>query len=243
MIWNGLLAADQGSLKPSDKIQFMTDFNSIIRAITVWAIPVLFAISLHEAAHGYVARYFGDDTAEKMGRLSPNPIRHIDWFGTVLLPILLLLSPLHMAFGYAKPVPVDFNRLRNPKKQMGFVAAAGPVANFVMGMGWVLLSILLNVAGVTEPFLVKMCDAGLWANAVMCAFNLLPIPPLDGGRIVTSLLPRDLAYKFASIERLGPFIFIGLILLMNTAPFQALLGTMVGFVRYLIVLPFSLFLS
>jgi len=221
----------------------MNNTDQIIQAIAVYAIPVLFAISLHEAAHGYVARYFGDNTAEQMGRLTPNPIKHIDLFGTIILPVLLLLSPLHMAFGYAKPVPVDYNRLRNPKKQMGFVAAAGPAANFAMGLGWVFLFVLFRAIGVKEPFLIEMCQAGLTANAVMCAFNLIPIPPLDGGRIVTSLLPRDLAYKFASIERLGPFIFIGLIVLLNTGPFQALLGLLVGFVRYLIVLPFSPFLN
>jgi len=220
----------------------MNDTNEIIRAITVYAIPVLFAISLHEAAHGYVARYFGDNTAERMGRLTANPMKHIDLFGTIILPILLLFSA-HMAFGYAKPVPVDFSRLRNPKKQMGFVAAAGPAANFVMGMGWVLLHVLYKSAGVTEPFLLGMCQAGLWVNAIMCGFNLLPIPPLDGGRIVTALLPRDLAIKFASIERLGPFIFIGLILLLNTGPFKVILGALVLFVRALILLPFSIFPS
>ncbi|WP_342119530.1 site-2 protease family protein [Pseudoduganella sp. OTU4001] len=220
----------------------MNDFDQVVRTIAVYAIPVLFAISLHEAAHGYAARYFGDNTAEKLGRLTPNPIKHIDLFGTILLPLLLQLMHLP-PFGYAKPVPVDFNRLRNPKKQMGFVAAAGPAANFAMGLGWVLFYVLLRGAGVTEPFLLGMCQAGLTANAVMCAFNLIPIPPLDGGRIVTSMLPRDLAYKFASIERLGPFIFIGLILLLNTGPFQSFLHVLIGFVRYLIVLPFSPFLS
>ena len=220
----------------------MNNTDQIIRAITVYAIPVLFAISLHEAAHGYVARYFGDNTAERLGRLSPNPMKHIDLFGTIILPILLLFS-VHMAFGYAKPVPVDFSRLRNPKKQMGFVAAAGPAANFAMGVAWVLLHVLLVAAGVTEPFLLGMCEAGLWVNAIMCGFNLLPIPPLDGGRIVTALLPRDLAIKFASIERLGPFIFIGLIVLLNTGPFKAMLGALVLFVRALILLPFSPFPS
>jgi len=217
----------------------MNDNYEIIRAITVYAIPVLFAISLHEAAHGYVARYFGDDTAERMGRLTANPIKHIDLFGTIILPIVLLLSPWKMVFGYAKPVPVDFSRLRNPKKQMGFVAAAGPAANFAMGVGWVFMHVLLIAAGVTEPFLLGMCKAGLWTNAIMCGFNLIPIPPLDGGRIVTAILPRDLAVKFASIERLGPFIFLGIILLMNTGPFRVIVGTLVLIVKSLILLPFS----
>ncbi len=220
----------------------MNNFDQAIQTIAVYAIPVLFAISLHEAAHGYVARYFGDNTAEKLGRLTPNPIKHIDPFGTILLP--LMLQFLHLPpFGYAKPVPVDFNRLRNPKKQMGFVAAAGPAANFVMGLGWMLLLVLMIKLGVSERFPIEMCKAGVLTNAVMCAFNLLPIPPLDGGRIVTAILPRDLAYKFASIERLGPLIFIGLILLMNTGPFRAMLGGLINLVMRLIEMPFLPFLS
>jgi Zn-dependent protease len=220
----------------------MNNIDQFIQTITVFAIPVLFAISLHEAAHGYVARYFGDNTAEQMGRLTPNPLKHIDPFGTILLPLMLKFFGLP-PFGYAKPVPVDFNRLRNPKKQMGFVAAAGPAANFAMGLGWMLLLVLMIKLGVTERFPLEMCKAGVLTNAVMCAFNLIPIPPLDGGRIVTSLLPRDLAYKFASIERLGPFIFLGLILLLNTGPFRAILGGLVGLVMSLIELPFLPFLS
>jgi Zn-dependent protease len=219
----------------------MNNIDQLIQTITVYAIPVLFAISLHEAAHGYVARYFGDNTAEQMGRLTPNPLKHIDPFGTILP---LMLQFFHLPpFGYAKPVPVDFNRLRNPKKQMGFVAAAGPAANFAMGLGWMLLLVLMVKLGVAERFPIEMCKAGVLTNAVMCAFNLIPIPPLDGGRIVTAILPRDLAYKFASIERLGPIIFIGLILLLNTGPFRALLGGLIGIVVGLIELPFLPFLS
>ena len=220
----------------------MTDINHAIQTVAVYAIPVLFAISLHEAAHGYVARYFGDNTAEKLGRLTPNPIAHIDPIGTVLLPLMLHFAGLP-PFGYAKPVPVDFGRLRNPKKQMGFVAAAGPLANLAMGMGWMLLLVLLATLGVTEEFLIEMCRAGVLTNAVMCAFNLIPLPPLDGGRIVTALLPRPLAIRFANIERLGPVIFILLIVLLNTGPFRAMLNGLVGMVISLIQLPFLPFLS
>ncbi|MTW11390.1 site-2 protease family protein [Pseudoduganella eburnea] len=219
----------------------MNNFDQVIQTITVYAIPVLFAISLHEAAHGYVARYFGDNTAERLGRLSPNPLKHIDLFGTILLPLMLKFIGAP-PFGYAKPVPVDFSRLRNPKKQMGFVAAAGPAANFVMGLGWMLLLVVLLNLRVYERFPIEMCKAGVIANSVMCAFNLLPIPPLDGGRIVTALLPRDLAVKFASIERLGPLIFLGLILLLNTGPFRALVNGLVGLVMTAIELPFRPFL-
>jgi len=207
----------------------MSDFSTVIQTIAVYAIPVLFAISLHEAAHGYVARYFGDHTAEQLGRLSINPVRHIDPFGTILLP--LVLNFFHLPpLGYAKPVPVDYNRLRNPKKQMGFVAAAGPAANFLMGTAWMLLWILLAKFGVQEVYLYEVAKAGVTVNAAMCAFNLLPIPPLDGGRIVTALLPRDLSNRFASIERLGPIIFLVLILLLNTGPFRGFVGGMMSMV-------------
>jgi Zn-dependent protease len=216
----------------------MSDIDQIIRTVAVYAIPVLFAISLHEAAHGYVARYFGDNTAERMGRLSPNPVRHIDPIGTILLPLLLHIAHLP-PFGYAKPVPVDYSRLRNPKKQMGFVAAAGPLANFVMGVFWMLLYLLLTRFGVTEEFLVGMAQAGVLVNAAMCAFNLIPIPPLDGGRIVTALLPNDLANRFASIERLGPIIFIVLIVLLNTGPFRSFLTGLM----YLVMSLFGLVLT
>jgi len=210
----------------------MNDFSYAIQTIAVYAIPVLFAISLHEAAHGYVARYFGDPTAAELGRLTANPVKHIDPVGTILLPLILHLASLP-PFGYAKPVPVDFSRLRNPKKQMGFVAAAGPAANFVMGMGWMLLGFLLQRFGVQERFPIAVCHAGVLTNAVMCAFNLIPLPPLDGGRIVTAILPRDLAIKFASIERLGPIVFIVLMILMNTGPFRSLLSGLISTVIWL----------
>jgi Zn-dependent protease len=205
----------------------MTDFNQAVQTVAVYAIPVLFAISLHEAAHGYTARYFGDTTAEQQGRLTANPIHHIDLFGTILLPLMLYLS-IGMPFGYAKPVPVDYARLRNPKKQMGFVAAAGPAANFVMGLGWMVLYVLLFAAGVTEPFLIAMAKAGVMTNAVMCVFNLIPVPPLDGGRIVTALLPESLARPYARIELYGTYIFIGLIVLMYSGILGSLLGSMVN---------------
>jgi len=192
--------------------------SDIIRTITVYLIPVLFAISLHEAAHGYVARYFGDPTAFRMGRLSLNPLRHIDPFGTIILPLMLFYLQLP-PFGYAKPVPVDFSRLRNPKKQMAFVAAAGPAANFAMGLGWMILLVLLSAMGADE-FFIQMAKGGVSVNSAMCVFNLIPIPPLDGGRIVTGLLPNHLARPYASIERHGLFVFIGLVLLMQLGILQ-----------------------
>lgn len=205
----------------------MDSIQTIITTITVYAIPVLFAISLHEASHGYAARYFGDPTAENQGRLSINPLRHIDPFGTILLPLILYLT-IHIPFGYAKPVPVDFGRLRNPKKQMVFVALAGPMANFVMGFAWLILSILLQWAGVEERFFYEMVKAGIGVNAAMFVFNLIPIPPLDGGRIMTGLLPVTLARKYAQIERHSLLVFIGLVVLLQM---NVLDGFLIGAMR------------
>lgn len=184
--------------------------NEIIQALAVYALPVIFAVTLHEAAHAYAAKYFGDNTAYAAGRMSMNPLRHIDPFGTILLPALMFaFTPF--IFGYAKPVPIDFNRLRNPKKQMVWVALAGPAANFVMAFGWLLLAILLGAVHVNEAYPHAVAKAGIFVNMLMFVFNLLPIPPLDGGRILTGLLPHRMAYKFAKIEPYGFFIVIGLI--------------------------------
>jgi Zn-dependent protease len=202
------------------------DIDSIVQTIAVYAIPVLFAISLHEAAHGYVARYFGDSTAADLGRLSLNPMRHIDPFGTILLP--LVLSLLHLpALGYAKPVPVDYDRLRNPRKQMAFVAAAGPAANFLMGLGWTIAGVVLTLVFHMDrqDFFIKMVEAGILVNSAMFVFNLIPLPPLDGGRIVTGILPLALARRYAQIERFGIYVFIALILMMQ---FGLLTGFLIG---------------
>jgi Zn-dependent protease len=214
------------------------NIQQIILTISIYAIPVLFAISLHEAAHGYVARYFGDPTAANEGRLSLNPLRHIDPFGTILMPLALHLMGI-VPLGYAKPVPVEFGRLRNPKKQMAFVALAGPMANFAMGLGWMLFGILISVVGVQEHFFYAMFKAGVSVNAAMCVFNLIPIPPLDGGRVMTSLLPMPLAIRFARIERYSLFVFVGLIALMQ---FRLLDGVLMTGIRFVVGL-FDLILS
>ena len=184
--------------------------DELIRNIAVYALPVLFAITLHEAAHAYVARYFGDNTAYAAGRMTLNPLVHIDIFGTIVIPIALYLTT-GFVFGYAKPVPVDFSRLRNPKRDMAWVALAGPAANFIMAFLWLILAVLLVAFNVNEDFPHKVAQAGLFSNLLMFAFNLLPIPPLDGGRVLTSMLPNTLAYKFARIEPYGFFIVLGLI--------------------------------
>jgi Zn-dependent protease len=216
--------------------------NEIIQALAVYALPVIFAVTLHEAAHAYAAKYFGDNTAYAAGRMSMNPLRHIDPFGTILLPALMFaFTPF--IFGYAKPVPIDFSRLRNPKKQMVWVALAGPAANFVMALGWLLLAILLGATHVNEAYPHAVAKAGIFVNMLMFVFNLLPIPPLDGGRILTGLLPHRLAYKFAKIEPYGFFIVIGLVVTkMLNYWFIPMIALTDGLLR-LLVSPLTLLLN
>lgn len=183
--------------------------EELVRTVTVYALPVLFAITLHEAAHGYVARHFGDNTAHVLGRISLNPIRHIDPVGTIAVPLgILVVGSLMGAggllFGWAKPVPVNFHALRRPKRDMMWVAAAGPAANLGMAIGWaLLLKGALEAGADPAHFLVQVAQAGIVVNLVLMALNLLPLLPLDGGRIVFSLLPDRLALGYARLEPLG----------------------------------------
>jgi Zn-dependent protease len=186
--------------------------DDIIRIITVYALPIIFAITLHEAAHGYVARYFGDNTAYALGRVSVNPLKHIDPLGTIAIPVALAIATSGaFTFGYAKPVPVTFDNLRNPKRDMIWVALAGPATNFVQAVVWALIAATLMSFGVKEKFLLEVFSAGILVNALMFAFNLFPLPPLDGGRIVTGLLPKNLAIPYARLERYGFFIVLALV--------------------------------
>jgi Zn-dependent protease len=187
--------------------------NDIVQAIAVNALPILFAITLHEAAHAYAAKHFGDLTAYAQGRMSLNPFKHIDLFGTILIPLALALLKSPFIFGYAKPVPVDFSRLRNPKRDMAWVALAGPAANLVMALIWMVVFYSLDASAVDEEYFFLVAKAGVFINLVLFAFNLFPLPPLDGGRIMTSILPLRYAIKFARVEPYGFFIVLGLMML------------------------------
>ena len=190
------------------------DPSTLIHSIRLYALPVLFAITVHEAAHGYAARHFGDDTAYRMGRITLNPIKHIDPVGTILIPLMLLFSTNGaFMFGYAKPVPVRFGNLNNPKRDMVWVALAGPASNLAQAFFWGVLLIVLHGAGVDELFFIKMCQGGVLVNVIMFVLNLFPLPPLDGGRILVGLLPYRQAAVVARIEPWGFFIVLGLLFL------------------------------
>lgn len=195
-----------------------------VQMVAVWALPVLFAITAHEAAHAYAAKKLGDPTAFMLGRMTFNPIKHIDPIGTILLPLLCVLMPGGFLFGYAKPVPVDFHQLKNPKRDMRWVAAAGPLANFVMAFFWALLFRFATTSLDGNSFqlpLALMAQAGIQINVVLMVLNLLPIPPLDGGRIAVSILPSNSARALMKVEPYGFFVLIGLLV-------TGLLGTILA---------------
>jgi Zn-dependent protease len=189
------------------------DVTHLVQTVAIYALPLLFAITLHEAAHGYVARHFGDMTAYAQGRVSLNPLRHIDVNGTILVPlVLIMLSGGKFAFGWAKPVPVNFSALRKPKQHMAWVAAAGPAVNLLMAIGWALvLKLVVEIRNDVSGALVQMAIAGVVVNVVLMAINLLPILPLDGGRIVAGILPRALSRQYSKAERWGGYLLLAFI--------------------------------
>lgn len=199
------------------------DIDRIIQGIAIFTLPVILAITLHEAAHGYVAKQYGDLTAYAQGRVTLNPLRHIDPMGTVIVPLLLLAVSSPYLFGWAKPVPVNFGNLRHPKRDMLWVAAAGPGANLLMAFLWALVfkfGLAIPESNFSEPMLL-MGQAGILINVILLVLNLLPLPPLDGGRIAVSLLPQRIAYRFAQIE---PYGFIILLVLLFTGVLGAVIG-------------------
>lgn len=219
------------------------NIEQLIQIIALAAIPVLFAITLHEASHGYVARHFGDMTAYQQGRISLNPIRHIDPIGTILIPILTLWMG-GILFGWAKPVPVNFAALRNPKKDMLWVALAGPASNLVMAFGWALFAkiALFFPEGYYSVPMLEMAKIGISINLVLLVLNLLPLPPLDGGRIATSMLPHRQAYQLAKIEPYGMFIliFLAVMPIAGTSVLSWILRPFMGMMYSLIRLIFGL---
>jgi Zn-dependent protease len=188
------------------------DIPNLVQTVLIYALPVLFAITVHEAAHGYVARYLGDNTAYAAGRVTLNPFNHIDPMGTILMPLLLYFATSGaFLFGYAKPVPVNFAALRHPKRDMVWVALAGPASNFIQAILWAVAFTVLAGSGVSERFFMEMCKAGVLVNLVMWAFNLFPLPPLDGGRVLVGLLPFRAALAVSRIEPWGFFIVLALV--------------------------------
>lgn len=196
---------------------------SLIQRIIVWVIPVIFAITVHETAHGWVAKKYGDNTAKMLGRLTLNPLKHIDPVGTILLPGILLLTGTGFIFGWAKPVPVDARNFKNPRQDMAIVALAGPVSNLLMAVGWALIArvgVMINVDFMTQP-MIYWGIAGISINLVLALINLIPIPPLDGSRVVSGILPNRWAWQYNKLERYG---FLILLLMLFTGTLNVILG-------------------
>jgi Zn-dependent protease len=209
----------------------MPDF-SLVQKIAIWIVPVLLGITVHEVAHGWLASKLGDKTAFMLGRLTLNPLKHVDPMGTILIPGLLLLMQAGFIFGYAKPVPINWKNLRQPKRDMALVAVAGPASNLLMAIAWALLIRLAPLLGEAGTALVYMGVAGITINIILMVLNLLPLPPLDGGRVLTGLLPGPWAYRFSRIEPYGFFILIGLLV---TGILGAVLWPLISIVMSMLV--------
>ena len=216
------------------------DLNSILTTISIAAIPVIFAITVHEVAHGWVAKQFGDRTAEMLGRLTLNPVHHVDPIGTILVPGILLLTGSGFMFGWAKPVPVDPRNLRNPRGNMILVTAAGPLSNLIMATIWAFIMMVSqdSASGVAGEWIARMAQYGILFNIMLAVFNMLPIPPLDGGQFLTNLLPQGAVTDF--LRRFAPFGFFVVLALIVTKQLWPIIGPPIGFLLSLLVDTFGL---
>jgi Zn-dependent protease len=214
------------------------DFASTIYTASTWIVPILIAITFHEAAHAFAAWKLGDDTAHRLGRVTFNPFKHVDLFGTILIPALLFLTKAPFLFGWAKPVPVAFGRLGHPRRDMALVALAGPLTNLALAF---ISAVLMRTAPLLPetiaPWLVRTLYQSILLNLILAIFNLLPIPPLDGGRVITSILPNVLARPFAKLERYGFLILLGIVFLLPMLGRQV--GTDLNLFRWMITLPLA----
>jgi Zn-dependent protease len=216
--------------------------DELIRNLAVYALPVLFAITMHDAAQAFIAKRFGDNTAHAAGRTTLNPLAHIDPIGTIVIPAVMYLMS-GFVFGYAKPLPLNYGQMKHPKRDMAFVALAGPGANFVMAFLWMVLALLLHIFGVQEDFPNLVASAGVKTNLWLMAFNLLPIPSMDGGRILFSILPHKAAFQFARLEPYGFLILLALILLKVVGIWLFFIENIAGFVLKILVSPLLLMIS
>ena len=218
------------------------NIDELIRNLAVYALPVLFALTMHDAAQAYVARWFGDNTAHAAGRTTFNPLAHIDPVGTILIPTVMYLVS-GFVFGYAKPLPMNYGQMRNPKRDMAWVALSGPGANFIMALLWLVIAIFLQYFSVQEEFPHLVARAGVQTNLWLMAFNLLPLPTMDGGRVLFSILPHKAAYQFARLEPYSFIILLALIFLHLIGPWLALVGTIANTLLRLIASPLILLLT
>jgi Zn-dependent protease len=216
--------------------------DELIRNLAVYALPVLFALTMHDAAQAFVAKRFGDNTAHAAGRTTFNPLAHIDPIGTIVIPAVMYLMS-GFVFGYAKPLPINYGQMRHPKRDMAWVALSGPGANFLMALIWLLIAIFLEYFGVQERFPHLVANAGVQTNLWLMAFNLLPIPSMDGGRVLFSLLPHKAAFQFARLEPYGFIILLALIFLKVIGYWLYWVGIIANLLLHLIVYPLNFLLT
>ena len=216
--------------------------DELIRNLAVYALPVLFALTMHDAAQAFVAKRFGDNTAHAAGRTTLNPLAHIDPIGTIVIPVVMYLMS-GFVFGYAKPLPVNYGQMRNPKRDMAWVALAGPGANFLMALLWLLMGVFLAYFDVQEPFPHLVADAGVQTNLWLMAFNLLPIPSMDGGRVLFAILPHKAAFQFARLEPYGFIILLALIFLKVIGYWLFFVELIAKLLLHVIVSPLNILLT